>query len=93
MVDRETLERENRRLKTRLKSAKLRQSASIEDVDYRSCRGIDRGLMASHASCGWGDSKNVIITGATGVGKTYVACTLVWISTEHKSANMSGSKN
>jgi DNA replication protein DnaC len=76
MVDREILERENRRLKTRLKSAKLRQSASIEDIDYRSSRGIDRGFMASLASCGWVGSKNVIITGATGVGKTYVACAL-----------------
>jgi len=76
MVDREILERENRRLKTRLKSAKLRQSASIEDIDYRRSRGIDRGLVASLASCGWIGSKNVIITGATGVGKTYVACAL-----------------
>jgi len=76
MVDRETVERENRRLKTRLKSAKLRQSASIEDIDYRRPRGIDRGLMASLATCGWIGSKNVIITGATGVGKTYVACAL-----------------
>jgi len=76
LVDREIAERENRRLKTRLKSAKLRQPASIEDIDYRSPRGIDRGLIASLASCGWIGSKNVIITGATGVGKTYVACAL-----------------
>ena len=76
MVDREIAERENRRLKTRLKSAKLRQSASIEDIDYRSPRSIDRGLIASLASCGWIGAKNVIVTGATGVGKTYIACAL-----------------
>lgn len=76
LVDREFAERENRRLKTRLKSAKLRQSASVEDIDYRSPRGLDRGLIGSLSSCGWIGSKNVIITGATGVGKTYIACAL-----------------
>jgi DNA replication protein DnaC len=76
LVDREFEERENRRLKTRLKSAKLRQSASVEDIDYRSPRGLDRGLIASLSSCGWIGSKNVIITGATGVGKTFIACAL-----------------
>jgi DNA replication protein DnaC len=76
MVDREIMERENRRLKTRLKSAKLRQSACVEDIDYRRSRGVDRSLIASLASCGWIGSKNVIITGATGVGKTYIGCAL-----------------
>jgi len=76
LVDREFEERENRRLKTRLKSAKLRQSASVENIDYRSPRGLDRGLIASLSSCGWIGSKNVIITGATGVGKTFIACAL-----------------
>lgn len=76
MVDREISERENRRLTARLKTAKLRQSASVEDIDYRRSRGIDRGLIVSLASCGWIGSKNVIITGATGVGKTYIACAL-----------------
>lgn len=76
LVDKELAERDNRRLKTRLKSAKLRQSASIEDIDYRTPRGIERGLIASLASCSWIGSRNVIVTGATGVGKTYVACAL-----------------
>lgn len=77
LVDREILERENRRLKSRLKTARLRQPASIEDIDYRSPRGIDRALIASLASCGWISSfRNVIITGPTGVGKTYIACAL-----------------
>ena len=76
LVDREFEERENRKLKNRLKTAKLRQAASIEDIDYRSHRGLDRGLIASLSSCGWIGSKNVIITGATGVGKTFIACAL-----------------
>jgi DNA replication protein DnaC len=76
LVDREFEERENRRLKTRLKSAKLRQAGSVEDIDYRTHRGLDRGLIASLSSCSWIGSKNVIITGATGVGKTFIACAL-----------------
>ena len=76
LVDREFEERENRKLKNRLKTAKLRQAASIEDIDYRTPRGIDRGLVASLSSCGWIGSKNVIVTGATGAGKTFVACAL-----------------
>jgi DNA replication protein DnaC len=77
LVDRELTERENRRLKTRLKAARLRQPAALEDIDYQHPRGLDKGLMASLASCHWIASKrNVLITGATGVGKTYVACAL-----------------
>lgn len=76
LVDREFEERENRKLKNRLKTAKLRQAASIEDIDYRSPRGLDRGLIASLSSCGWIGSKNVIIAGATGAGKTFIACAL-----------------
>jgi len=77
LVDREITDRDNRRLKSRLKAAKLRQPASIEDLDYRHPRGLDRSLMASLASCQWISSqRNVLITGATGVGKTYLACAL-----------------
>jgi len=77
LVDRELTERENRRLKTRLKAARLRQPAALEDIDYQHPRGLDKGLMASLASCQWIAAKrNVLITGATGVGKTYVACAL-----------------
>lgn len=77
MVDREMTERENRRLNTRLRKAKLRLSASMEDIDYRHRRGLDRSLMMSLASCSWiRDHNNVIITGPTGAGKTYLACAL-----------------
>lgn len=77
MVDREITERDNRRLKTRLRKAKLRQAAAIEDVDYRHPRGLEKSLMMSLASCQWiRDHRNVLITGPTGAGKTFLSCAL-----------------
>ena len=77
LVDREITERENHRLSSRLKKARLRQSAAIEDVDYRHPRGLDKGLMATLQSCQWvHDHYNLIITGPTGTGKTFLACAL-----------------
>jgi len=77
MVDREVTDRENRHLQTRLKKARLRQSASVEDVDYHSSRGIDKALIAKLQSCHWiKEHHNLIITGPTGTGKTFLACAL-----------------
>lgn len=77
LIDREMTERENRRLATRLKKAKLRQDAAIEDIDYHHPRGLDRSLMAKLSSCQWiSQHLNVLITGPTGCGKTYIACAL-----------------
>jgi len=77
LIDREMTERENRRLTTRLRKAKLRQNAAIEDMDYRHPRGLDRSLMAKLSSCQWiSQHLNVLITGPTGCGKTYIACAL-----------------
>lgn len=77
LVDREATERQDRRLKTRLKKAKLRLDASMEDLDYRAARGLDKKLMLHLASCDWvRRHHNIVITGATGVGKSYVACAL-----------------
>ena len=77
LVDREVVERDNRRLTTRLKKARLRQNASVEDIDYRHRRGLERSLMLSLAGCQWIQKHlNAIITGPTGVGKTYLACAL-----------------
>jgi len=78
LVDREMTERENRKLSSRLRRAKLRfPQANMEDIDYRSPRGIDRSAMQALASCGWiKDHLNILITGPTGVGKSWLACAL-----------------
>ena len=77
LVDREAISRENRRLKTRLKQAKLRQQACFEDIDYRHPRSLDKSMMLSLGTCGWiREHQNVIITGATGVGKSFLVCAL-----------------
>jgi DNA replication protein DnaC len=77
LVDRELTERENRRLTTRLRQAKLRQTACIEDIDYRHPRGLDKALMARLATCQWvQEHHNVSSTGPTGIGKTWLGCAL-----------------
>ena len=77
LVDREITERENRRLTSRLRRARLRHTAALEDIDYRNPRGLDKGLIQSLASCQWAkEHLNILITGPTGVGKTWLACAL-----------------
>lgn len=77
LVDREQTEREDRRLKTRLRKAKLRHQASIEDIDFKQPRGLDKQLILSLSSCQWIKAHyNVFIMGPTGIGKSYLACAL-----------------
>ena len=77
LVDREVTERDNRRLTYRLKNAKLRLSACVEDIDYRHPRGLDKSLILSLADGQWLRAHdNCIIVGPTGAGKTYLACAL-----------------
>jgi DNA replication protein DnaC len=77
LADREITEREDRRLKTRLRQAKLKHNACIEDVDYRAPRGLDKALILQLASCRWvHEGLNLIINGPTGVGKTWIACAM-----------------
>ncbi len=77
LVDREMTERDNRRMSSRLRRARLRHNAILEDLDYRHSRGLDKGLIQSLASCQWvKEHLNVLITGPTGVGKTWLACAL-----------------
>ena len=77
LVDRELTERDTRRLTTRLRQAQLRQTACIEDIDYRHPRGLDKAVMVRLATCQWvRERHNVLITGPTGIGKTWLGCAL-----------------
>ena len=77
LVDREVVERDNRRLTQRLRQAKLRHQACMENIDYRLSRGLDRSLMKKLFQCAWlKDHLNVIVTGPCGVGKSFLACAL-----------------
>lgn len=77
LLDAELVARENKRLDSRLKTAKLRLSACLEDLDLRVSRGLDRSVITSLATSDWIKAKqNVLITGPTGAGKTYLACAL-----------------
>lgn len=75
LLDREIAVRQTRRMNTRLRKAKLRQDSCIEDIDFRHPRGLDKSLVLRLAGCEWiKEHNNLIITGPTGVGKTYLAC-------------------
>jgi DNA replication protein DnaC len=77
LVDRELNERQNRRLDRMLKSARLRVPATVEGVDFRRPRGLERSQVLSLAETHWvGSHHSIMIVGATGLGKTYVGCAL-----------------
>jgi transposase/DNA replication protein DnaC len=77
MIDREAVERENKRLTIRLKFACLRQSAVAEDVDMKAPRGLDKSLFQKLVAGDWIDRhQNLIVIGPTGVGKSWLACAL-----------------
>ena len=77
LVDQHWTWKEDRRLNTLLRNAKLKDNACIEDIDYKSPRGINKSLILSLSGGDWiKNAQNVIITGSTGVGKTYLACAL-----------------
>jgi DNA replication protein DnaC len=78
LVDAEYLARENRRLATLLREAKFKiTQACVEDIDYPPRRELDKALVRQLATCRWvQEHQNVIVSGATGTGKTFVACAL-----------------
>jgi len=77
LLEREATERSNRQLIARLRHARLRQRATIEDIDWRSPRRLDRALFQRLIAGDWIDApQNLIIEGPTGVGKSWLACAL-----------------
>lgn len=77
MVDREWTERQERKLTLRLTKAKLREKACVEDLDYRHPRSLDKSVIQRLITCRWiGNHENIILTGPTGIGKTWIACAL-----------------
>jgi DNA replication protein DnaC len=77
LIDREVTFRDNRRLSRRLTAARLRQAATIENVDYRASRGLDRSLFQTLATNQWvRDCNHLAIVGPTGTGKSWLACAL-----------------
>jgi DNA replication protein DnaC len=77
LLDREITDRNDKRLRTRLRYAKLRHQAVIEDIDYRAPRSLDRALFNKLANGSWIDAHdNLILCGPTGVGKSWLACAL-----------------
>jgi DNA replication protein DnaC len=77
LVDQQWLWKENRALERRLQAAKLKERATIEDVNYQYPRGLDRKLLRTLASSEWVRQKlNLVLTGPTGIGKTWIGCAL-----------------
>jgi DNA replication protein DnaC len=77
LIDRELTEQENRRLETRLRQARLRQTACVENIDFTQARGLDKGLVRKLSGGKWIEEHlNALITGPCGVGKSFIACAL-----------------
>jgi DNA replication protein DnaC len=77
LIDREEIDRHNAALAQRLRLARLREAACLEDIDYRKPRGLDRSLLRSLATGQWlSEHNNVLVLGKTGTGKSYIACAL-----------------
>ncbi len=77
LVQDEKMYRDNLRLRRLLKNAKLRQEAALEDIDYRASRGLSQQVIMELANPQWISAhRNVILSGPTGIGKSYIACAL-----------------
>src|SRR3954465_11765779 len=77
LLEYETTLRRQKQFETRARVARLRHPASVEDVNYQTPRGLDRALFLKLAACGWiAEGRNLLITGAAGLGKSWLACAL-----------------
>jgi DNA replication protein DnaC len=77
LIDHEVAARDTKRLGRRLSHARLRQNAVVENTDFRTPRGLDRALFHKLATCDWlRQSQHLVISGPTGVGKSWLACAL-----------------
>jgi len=77
LIQNELVERQSCRLRQRLRWAKLTQPASLEDLDLKAARGLDRTTLGQVSNLAWiTEHLNVLVTGPTGVGKSYLACAL-----------------
>jgi len=84
LVDTEWTARERRRLAQRLRHARMRYPASLEDVDFRTPRGLNREAVLSLGTGAWiGDHHNLLITGPTGIGKSWLASAFVQSACRH----------
>jgi DNA replication protein DnaC len=77
LLEYETTLRRQKQFEARARAAKLRHGASVEDIDYQNPRGLDRALFLKLAACDWiAEHRNLLITGASGLGKSWLACAL-----------------
>lgn len=77
LLEHEATLRRQKRFESRARAARLRHNASVEDVDYRAARGLDRGVFLRLATCEWIRARhNLLITGPCGAGKSWLACAL-----------------
>jgi len=75
LLEHEMTLRQQKRFEARARTAKLRHLASVEDIDYRAARGLDRTLFLKLASCDWiREHRHCLLTGPCGVGKSWLAC-------------------
>src|SRR5450755_1075923 len=77
LLEYETTLRRQKQFETRARAARLRHAASVEDIDYQASRGFDRALFLKLAACDWiAERRDLLITGASGLGKSWLACAL-----------------
>lgn len=77
IIDREDIERRNKSFNNRLKKGKLKENANIEELDFNPKRSISKTTILKFISCDWiKGHQNIIVTGSTGAGKTYMSCAL-----------------